>query len=143
MECIFTLWKYKKYKVHRKVLEKPLSSQKLGTNTYFQFKKNLVWHSHNFFLPYIIVEEYFINSITFIFNLYFLCFVVDELPAFKLLFMIWCLVWARSLRDNAMKSKASECFVNLDFLARETLSNSKRVGCVMFMIKLWAKIFKM
>ena len=32
-------------------------------------------------LPYITVEEYFIISITFIFNLYFLCFVVDELPA--------------------------------------------------------------
>ena len=45
-------------------------------------KKNLVWHSHNFLLPYITVEEYFINSITFIFNLYFICFVVDELPAF-------------------------------------------------------------
>ena len=27
------------------------------------------------------VEEYFIISITFIFNLYFLCFVADELPA--------------------------------------------------------------
>ena len=45
-------------------------------------KKNLVWHSHNFLLPYITVEEYFIMSITFIFKLYFLCFVVDELPAF-------------------------------------------------------------
>ena len=44
--------------------------------------KNLVWHSHNFLLPYIIVEEYFFNSITFIFNLYFICFVVDELPFF-------------------------------------------------------------
>ena len=29
-----------------------------------------------------LVEEYFINNITFIFNLYFICFVVDELPAF-------------------------------------------------------------
>ena len=47
-------------------------------------KKNLVWHSHNFLLPYLIVKEYFINNITFIFNLFFLyiCFVVDELPAF-------------------------------------------------------------
>ena len=44
--------------------------------------KNLMWHSHNLLLPYIIVEEYFINNITFIFNLYFMCFVVDELPAF-------------------------------------------------------------
>ena len=44
--------------------------------------KNLMRHSHNFFLPYITVEEYFINSITFIFNLYFICFVIDELPAF-------------------------------------------------------------
>ena len=43
-------------------------------------KKNLVWHSHNFLLPQ--VEEYFINSITFIFNLYFIFFIVDELPAF-------------------------------------------------------------
>ena len=31
-------------------------------------------------LTCIIVEEYFINSITFLFNLYFICFVV-ELPA--------------------------------------------------------------
>ena len=45
-------------------------------------KKNLVWHSHNFLLSYITVEEYFKISTTFIFNLYFLCFVVDELPAF-------------------------------------------------------------
>ena len=43
--------------------------------------KNLVWHSHNFLLPYITVEEYFIISITFMFNLYFLYFVADELPA--------------------------------------------------------------
>ena len=49
---------------------------------FFIVKKNLVWHSHNFLLPYITVEEYFIISIKFIFNLYFLCFVVDELPAF-------------------------------------------------------------
>ena len=45
-------------------------------------KKNLVWHSYNFLLPYIKVEEYFIISITFIFNLYFIFFIVDELPAF-------------------------------------------------------------
>ena len=45
-------------------------------------KKILVWHSHNFLLPYITVEEYFIISITSIFNLYFICFAVDELPAF-------------------------------------------------------------
>ena len=42
-------------------------------------KKILVWHSYNFLLPYIIVEEYFINSTN---NLSFTCFVVDELPAF-------------------------------------------------------------
>ena len=48
----------------------------------FYYKKNLVWHSHNFFLPYITVEEYFIISTTYIFNLYFLYVVVDELPAF-------------------------------------------------------------
>ena len=41
-----------------------------------------MWHSHNFLLPWNTVDEYFIISITFIFNLYFLCFVVDELPAF-------------------------------------------------------------
>ena len=40
-------------------------------------KKNLVWHSHNFLLPCITVI-----SITFIFKLYFPCFVDDELPAF-------------------------------------------------------------
>ena len=45
-------------------------------------KKNLVWHSHNFLLPCITVEENFIIIISFIFNLYFLCFVVDELPTF-------------------------------------------------------------
>ena len=45
------------------------------------YLKNLVWHSHNFLLPCITVEKCFITSITFIFNLYFLCFVVDELPA--------------------------------------------------------------
>ena len=44
--------------------------------------KNLVCHSHNFLLPYIIVEKYFINSITFIFNFDFICFVVNELPSF-------------------------------------------------------------
>ena len=31
------------------------------------------------------VKEYFIITITFIFNLYFLCFVVDELPDFKVI----------------------------------------------------------
>ena len=34
-------------------------------------KKNLVWLSHNFLLPYIIVEEHFIISFTFILNLFF------------------------------------------------------------------------
>ena len=60
--------------------------------------KNLVWHSHIFLLPYIIVEEYFINSITFIFNLYFICFVVDDVPAFIIIvydfwtyFSVFCL----------------------------------------------------
>ena len=48
----------------------------------FYILKNLAWHSHNFPLPYITVEEYFIISITFIVNLHFLCFAVDELPAF-------------------------------------------------------------
>ena len=44
--------------------------------------KNLVWHSHNFLLPYTVVEEYFIISFTFIFDLYFQCFTVDKIPAF-------------------------------------------------------------
>ena len=44
--------------------------------------KNLVWHTHNFLLPYITVKECFIINNTFVFNLYFLCFAVDELPAF-------------------------------------------------------------
>ena len=44
--------------------------------------KNLVWHSHNFLLSYITLEECFIISFTFIFNYYFLCFVVDKLPDF-------------------------------------------------------------
>ena len=47
--------------------------------------KNRVWHSHNFLLPYITIEEYFIISIAFIFNLYFICFVVDTLPAFTVI----------------------------------------------------------
>ena len=51
----------------------------LRHNTLLQFfYKNLVCHYHNFLLPYIIVEEYYIKSIAFLFNLYFLCFVVDE-----------------------------------------------------------------
>ena len=45
-------------------------------------KKYLVWHSHNFLLPYITAEEYFIIIIAFIINLYFLCFAVNKLPAF-------------------------------------------------------------
>ena len=57
------------------------------TKNFFK-KKNLVWHSHNFLLPYIIVEEYFINSIAFILNLYFICFVVDELPGF-IIFIVY------------------------------------------------------
>ena len=44
-------------------------------------KKSLVWHSHNFPLPYITVEEYIVFSITFIFNLYFYFVVVDEFPS--------------------------------------------------------------
>ena len=44
--------------------------------------KHLVWHSHNFLLPCITVEEYFIISSALIFNLSFLCFGIDELPAF-------------------------------------------------------------
>ena len=54
----------------------------LGSLSMFCKIKNLVWHSHNFLLPYIIVEKYFIISITFIFNRYFLSFVLDELLAF-------------------------------------------------------------
>ena len=41
-------------------------------------EKILVWHSQNFLIPCITVEEYFIISTTFIFILYFLYFVVDE-----------------------------------------------------------------
>ena len=52
-------------------------------------KKILVWHSHNFLLPYTAVEEYFIISFTFIFNLYFLCFVVDKIPAFIVILYIF------------------------------------------------------
>ena len=48
-------------------------------------KKNPVRHSHIFLLPYITVEEYFIINITFIFNLYFPCLVVYELPAFTVI----------------------------------------------------------
>ena len=38
--------------------------------------KYLVCHSHNFLLPYIEVEKYFINSITVIFIFYFIWFAV-------------------------------------------------------------------
>ena len=48
-------------------------------------KKNLVWYSHNFLLLYITVDEYFIISITFVFILYILCFVADELPVFVII----------------------------------------------------------
>ena len=56
----------------------------LGVDRSFSFRgitpesiiKNLLKHSQNFLLPYITVEKYFIIIITFIFNLYFLYFVV-------------------------------------------------------------------
>ena len=44
--------------------------------------KNLVSHSQNFLLPYSTVKEYFVNGITFIFILFFICFVGDEKVAF-------------------------------------------------------------
>ena len=44
-------------------------------------KKNFDVALTQLFLTYIIVEEYFIISITFMFNFYFLGFVADELPA--------------------------------------------------------------
>ena len=54
--------------------------------------KNLVWHSHNFLLPYTIaVEEYFTTSNTFMFNLYFIRFVIDELPPFIIIVWNFCL----------------------------------------------------
>ena len=54
-------------------------SESLVKNSHGYLKlKNVVWHSHNFLLPYITVEEYFIICLTFIFNLYFLCFVVGS-----------------------------------------------------------------
>ena len=52
-------------------------------------KKILACHSHSFLLPCTKVEEYFIISITFIFNLYFLCFVVHELQLLELLSAIF------------------------------------------------------
>ena len=42
-----------------------------------------MWHSHNFLLLFITIKEYFIISITFIFSIYFLCFVVGKLSVFK------------------------------------------------------------
>ena len=45
-------------------------------------RKNMVFHSRNFPLLYVTVEEYLIISITFTFNFYFLCIAVHELPAF-------------------------------------------------------------
>ena len=44
-------------------------------------RKNMVFHSRNFPLLYVTVEEYLIISITFTFNFYFLSFEVDELHA--------------------------------------------------------------
>ena len=52
-------------------------------------KKFLVWHSHNFSLPYIAAEESFIISTKSIFNLYFLCFILDKLHAFKIIVYIF------------------------------------------------------
>ena len=49
---------------------------------YIEKKKILVWHSHYFLSLCITIEEYFIISNTLTFNIYFLCFVVDELSAF-------------------------------------------------------------
>ena len=53
----------------------------LSVHCTLKIEKYLVWDSHNFLLPYITVELYFIISIAFTFNLYFVCFVIDELPA--------------------------------------------------------------
>ena len=47
-----------------------------------RLRKNLLWYSLKSLLPYIKVEEYFINSFAFIFNRYFLCLTVDKLRAF-------------------------------------------------------------
>ena len=58
------------------------SSKQIKFSLFQTYIKNLVWHSHNFLLPYITVEEYFINSIAFKFNLHFICFVVHELPGY-------------------------------------------------------------
>ena len=42
------------------------------------YHKNLVWRSQNFLLFCITLEEYFVINTTFIFNLHFLCFLIDE-----------------------------------------------------------------
>ena len=44
-------------------------------------EKNMLRHSSKFLLPCITVEEHFIISIAFIFKIYFLCFVANELSA--------------------------------------------------------------
>ena len=71
----FLLWQFPPPTVNNRI---GLTNSKWGDLK----KKNLVRHSHNFLLPYIMLEEYFINSLTFIFNFYCICFVVDELFAF-------------------------------------------------------------
>ena len=62
---------------------------------------NLVWHSRNFLLPCNIVEEYFIISTTYIFNLYFQCFVVGQLSAFTfIVFHFFILAFIFCLKET-------------------------------------------
>ena len=73
--------------IHSHIMNQyPLLRLNLG---YFLLKMYLVWHSLNFLLPCITVGKYFIISITFIFNLYFLCFVVDEITSFMIMSIIF------------------------------------------------------
>ena len=53
----------------------------------FHTEKVLVRLSHNFLLPCIAVDEKFINITAFIFNFYFLCFIVQQ----NTFFSIYCL----------------------------------------------------
>ena len=103
--CIFSRIKCRKHLKNQLVFFLSFCTQKQAFHQYFNaYKlKNLVWYSHNFLLPCIAVEEFFINSSIFMFNLCFLCFVVGELPAFIIIgynfwtkFPYFAIVWRYS-----------------------------------------------
>ena len=60
----------------------PTQTQSTNQPFYEMGTLKKIWCGTQTTFSYLSLEEYFINSITFIFNLYFICLVFDELPAF-------------------------------------------------------------